>query len=141
MSNQDRLSFIKNGQSFIGRLLKSGKQIVLMRDIPDLDFDISTCYDIRPVRLGQIKIRQNCSMPQASFEQERQWQNAVLDEVLKPYPAVKVYDPVPVFCQKGVCKASDGKLPYYYDDNHVNNYGAELVFKDFVPKIFPDLKK
>ena len=141
MSPEDKASFIKNGQHFIGTLLKAKKQVVLMRDIPDLDFDIATCYSIRPVRLGKAEIRQNCSMEQAPFEVRRQLQNAVLNEVLKPYPQVKVYDPVPLFCQKGVCKASDGTLPYYRNADHVNNYGAELVFKDFVPKVFPELKK
>lgn len=140
MSAEDRASFVKNGQYFISTLNKAGKKIVLMRDIPDLDFDPATCYNIRPVRLGKVNIRQNCSMAQAPFEPRRQLQNAVLDEMLKPFPAVKVYDPVPVFCQKGVCKASDGTLPYYLNADHVNNYGAELVFKDFVPKVFPELK-
>lgn len=145
MSPEDKASFIKNGQHFIGTLLKAKKQVVLMRDIPDLDFDIATCYSIRPVRLGKAETRQNCSMEQESFEVRRQLQNAVLNEVLKPYPQVKVYDPVPLFCQKGVCKASDGTLPYYYNSatnsDHVNNYGAELVFKNFVPQVFPELKK
>lgn len=140
MSPEDRASFVKNGQHFIGGLLKAKKQVVLMRDISDLDFDPATCYNIRPVRLGKVEIRKNCSMAQAPFEPRRKLQNAVLDEVLKPYPQVKVYDPVPVFCQKGVCKASDGTLPYYLNADHVNNYGAELVFKDFVPKVFPELK-
>lgn len=140
MSAEDRASFVKNGQHFIRVLNKAGKKVVLMRDIPDLDFDPASCYDIRPVRLGKVEIRQNCSMAQAPFEQRRQLQNAVLDEVLKPFPQVKVYDPVPVFCQNGVCKASDGALPYYLNADHVNNYGAELVFKDFVPKVFPELK-
>ena len=105
MSAEDRASFVKNGQHFIRVLNKAGKKVVLMRDIPDLDFDPASCYDIRPVRLGKVEIRQNCSMAQAPFEQRRQLQNAVLDEVLKPFPQVKVYDPVPVFCQNGVCKA------------------------------------
>ena len=140
LNAENRQSFIKNGQAFIGVLTKAGKQVVLMRDIPDLDFDPATCYNIRPVRLGKAEIRQNCSMGQEPFEPRRQLQNAVLDEVIKPFSAVKVYDPVPVFCQKGVCKASDGTLPYYRNSDHVNNYGAELVFKDFVPKVFPELK-
>jgi hypothetical protein len=140
MSPEAKASFIKNGQHFINTLLKAGKQVVVMRDIPDLDFEIGTCYDIRPVRLGKVELRQNCSMAQAPFEPRRQIQNAVLDEVLKPFPRVKVYDPVPVFCQKGICKASDGVLPYYLNADHVNNYGAELVFKDFVPKVFPEWK-
>ncbi len=145
MSPEDRASFIKNGQHFVGSLLKAKKQVVLMRDIPDLDFDPATCYNIRPVRLGKVEIRQNCSMAQAPFEPRRQLQNAVLVELLKPYPQVKVYDPVPVFCQKGVCQASDGTLPYYLPGqassfDHVNNYGAQLVFQDFVPKVFPALK-
>lgn len=144
MSAEDKRTFIANGQHFIAALLKAGKKVVLMRDIPDLDFKIETCYNIRPVRLGKTEIRKDCSMAQASFEPRRQLQNAVLDEMLKPYPAVKVYDPVPLFCQNGRCKASDGTLPYYLhgghvNSDHVNNYGAEFVLKDFVPKFFPEL--
>ena len=138
-SDEDTKTFITNGKQFIATLLKAGKQVVLMRDVPDLDFSIETCYNIRPVRLGKAEIRQDCSMTQASFEPRRQLQNAALDEILKPYPAVKVYDPVSLFCQGGRCKASDGALPYYLNHDHVNNYGAQFVFKDFVPKFFPEL--
>ena len=138
-SDEDTKTFITNGKQFIATLLKTGKQVLLMRDVPDLDFSIETCYNIRPVRLGKAEIRPDCSMIQASFEPRRQLQNAALDEILKPYPAVKVYDPVPLFCQDGRCKASDGALPYYLNHDHVNNYGAQFVFKDFVPKFFPEL--
>lgn len=144
MSAEDKRSFIANGQKFIATLLKAGKKVVLMRDIPDLDFKPETCYNIRPVRLGKTEVRQDCSMAQATFEPRRQLQNVVLDEMLKPYTAVKVYDPVPLFCQVGRCKASDGTLPYYLEgghvnSDHVNNFGAQFVFKDFVPKFFPEL--
>ena len=140
MSEEDKRSFIANGQHFIATLLKAGKKVVLMRDIPDLDFKPETCYNIRPVRLGKAEIRQDCSMAKATFEPRRQLQNAVLDEMLKPFPSVKVYDPVPLFCQNGRCKASDGPLPYYLNDNHVNNYGSQFIFKDFVPKFFPEFR-
>lgn len=139
MSVEDKKTFIVNGQQFIATLLKAGKQVVLMRDVPDLDFSIETCYDIRPVRLGKAEIRDSCSMPQATFEIRRRIQNAVLDEMLRPYPAVKIYDPVPLFCKNGRCQASDGTLPYYLDADHVNNYGAQLVFGDLVRQFFPSL--
>jgi len=55
--------------------------------------------------------------------------DAVIDDVLKQFPQVVVFDPRPLFCQGERCKASDGTLPYYFNGDHVNQHGAEMIIQ------------
>ena len=103
-----------------------------MKDIPDLDFDISTCYDIRPVKLSAKKIRQDCSMDQADYVKRLSAHMTYLDQLLSEFPSIKIYDPRPLFCHGGKCIASDGRLPYYLNADHVNRYGADMVINDLM---------
>ena len=55
--------------------------------------------------------------------------DAVLDDVLKQFPQVVVFDPRPLFCQGDRCQATDGELPYYFNGDHVNWHGAEMIIQ------------
>lgn len=131
-SEDDAKNFMANGRKFIGSVLDSGKQLIFMKDIPDLDFDIRTCYDVRPIKITAAKIRQDCSMEQAAYLKRIEVYMAYLDRLLSEFPSVKVYDPRPLFCRAGKCIASDGRLPYYLNGDHVNLYGADLVINDLI---------
>jgi hypothetical protein len=52
-----------------------------------------------------------------------------MNDVLKQFPQVVVFDPRPLFCQGERCMASDGDGPYYFDGNHLNWHGAEKVIR------------
>lgn len=131
-SEEDAKNFKANARKFISSVLNSGKQVVFMKDIPDLDFDIRTCYDVRPVKLTVAKIKQDCSLEQAVYEKRIAVYMTYLDQLLSEFPSLKVYDPRPLFCSRGRCVASDGTLPYYLNGDHVNLYGADMIINDLV---------
>ncbi len=58
----------------------------------------------------------------------------VIERLLKEYPSINTYDPKRVLCNNGRCNGSDGKLPYYFNGDHLNNYGASKVIDDMLGK-------
>lgn len=123
--------FRDNGINFISNIVKANKEVVFLKDIPDLDFDIQSCYDIRPFRLSLNKhIRDECSFDYINYRSRVKDYDKVINDILSEFPKIKVYDPTPLFCRGDRCFASDDSLPYYENGDHLNHYGAEMVIDD-----------
>lgn len=136
LSEEGARTFKANGYAFISRVLKSGKQVVFLKDIPDLDFDIKSCFDLRPLRITPIaNLRHDCSMDEGSFIERLSAYDSIVDEILRSFPSVKTYNPRPLFCLSGKCLASDGTLPYYTNGDHVNHFGANLVIDGLIKEV------
>lgn len=73
----------------------------------------------RPLQIG---------MPLAVYHQRNAAVWAAQDRAAKECGA-KILDPLPLLCTHGICQGMDGKVPRYYDDNHLSNAGN----KNLVP--------
>lgn len=135
---EDALTFKKNFRFFASKLLDSGKNVIFLMDIPDLDFDIKTCFDNRPFRITVANTRNDCWINEADYFRRMAPFDLVLDEVFAEYPSIKVYNPRRIFCNGAKCVASDGLMPYYANGDHLNHYGAGLVV-DGLLNNFPSL--
>ncbi|WP_131783358.1 acyltransferase family protein [Legionella gresilensis] len=124
------LSFQENGRRLIKTILASQREIIFLKDIPDLDFNINTCFKLRPLRLSFRPLRTNCWMDFANYQKRMAPYDRVIDNLLSEFPQVKLFDPRPLFCTDNKCFARDAELPYYYNGDHLNHYGAEYVFKN-----------
>lgn len=125
-------SFKKHGERLITTILDVNKEVVFMKDIPDLDFDIQSCYDMRPFRLTANRKKDACYLDYNEYKSRVTQYDNVINDILNKYPDVKVYDPRYLFCQKDKCYASDENLPYYENGDHLNDYAGEMVIKDML---------
>ncbi len=125
-------SFIQNGRDLIEKLVQANKEIIFLKDIPDLDFNINSCFDTRPLRLSKAKLNKDCAIDFAKYKKRTIAYNQILEEVLKGFPQVKIYDPQSLFCKGLKCLARDKDLPFYSNGDHLNYYGANLVIKDML---------
>ncbi len=134
LTDEGATSFKENGFNFISSIMKTNKEIVFMKDIPDLNFDIQSCFAIRPFNLTHKanKTDDECSWDYERFQERIRPYNTVVNELLAVFPKIKIYDPLPLFCKRGKCYASDGSLPYYFNGDHVNHYGADVVIKSLL---------
>ena len=123
------VSFQENGKRLIATILKSKKEVIFLKDIPDLDFNINSCFHVRPLHLPFHPIRSNCWINFADYQQRIAPYDQVINDLLKNFPQVKLFDPRPLFCNNSKCYARDAKFPYYFNGDHLNQYGAELVIK------------
>lgn len=60
------------------------------------------------------------------IEKYKHENNIILEvmEQAKQQCGVHLLDPTPYFCHDGVCEATEGNKPLYFDDNHITEYGS-----------------
>ena len=110
----------------LDRLLAANKKVIVALDNPEIGFDPKSCIDRRPVRL-KASYRKFCAVTRADFESRSREYRDVTFSVLKSYPTVQVFDPVPLLCDQSTCWAmKDGKM-LYGDNNHLSMDGARLI--------------
>lgn len=125
---QQITDFLSNGRDFLEMSLDAGKKVVFMQDIPNLDFDIRSCYQLRPTRLHFGK-QDECSLSYPNYVTHVSNQREVISKLLSAFPQVTVFDPEAIFCDAKICHYQDDALPLYYNGDHVNWFGAGRVVK------------
>jgi hypothetical protein len=133
LSPGDARLFQQDGASFLASLAATGRKLVLMRDIPDLDFNIRSCFVTRPLRL-HAGTREICAMDQASYERRTQAYATALAEVIRQFPALSIYDPKPLFCDGARCWGARNGEVLYYSSDHLTLQGADLVVRDLLAR-------
>lgn len=48
------------------------------------------------------------------------------------YTKFYFYDPKSILCDEVLCKTSNNGIPIYFDDDHLNNLGADIVMSDLL---------
>ncbi|MBA2652919.1 MAG: acyltransferase [Tatlockia sp.] len=124
-------SFTENGRHFLAAILKTNKEVIFLKDIPDLDFNIKSCFKIRPFQLSSLH-RKECWLDYAKYRKRNADYDKVIAELLAGFPKVKIYNPRPLFCKNNKCIVQDNLLPYYFNGDHLNHHGADFVFKDLL---------
>jgi peptidoglycan/LPS O-acetylase OafA/YrhL len=110
----------------LSSLLTGGRRVYYVKDVPRLPFDPDTCIAARPFeRLTADRIA--CTFPRAMVEAPRAVYNQRVQNMTRQLPAVRVFDPVPLFCDASTCRVLiDGRLQYL-DRGHLSDAGAERV--------------
>lgn len=134
LTESGKNSYKTNASKLLSALTRSKKRVILIKDNPDLDFNIKNCFDIRPFRIAS-DLRKECSINHQNYINRVKSYDSVNDEILKNFPSVEVYDSEALFCANGKCMARGERLPYYYDTNHLNYYAADMVITDLKKKM------
>ena len=108
--------------------------VVLVQQVPELDFAPKQCY-YNPLR-ALSHSTMTCTTTQASVTQFFASYKAALAPVLARLPAVKVYDPLPLFCDGTTCAALDTTHFWYNDATHISIAGAQRIAADLYTR-FP----
>jgi peptidoglycan/LPS O-acetylase OafA/YrhL len=107
------------------QLRTAGKRVIFVLDTPELDFDPRTCVR-RPV---QISVRSPCAVPRAKVEQRLSGAQKRIFAVLAGFPDVKVFNPVPLLCDRQNCYARRGGEFMYTDRDHLTSDGSRYVVR------------
>lgn len=140
-SSEQVAAFRKSFSLFINKANASGKFVIFVMDIPDLNFNINTCFDTRPFSINAKDIKKHCSMDESSYINRIKPIDNILNEILQDFPMVKVFNPRDMFCYQQKCFASDGRLPYYTNGDHLNHHGAKIVTDGLLKFITAELDK
>jgi hypothetical protein len=112
-------------------LVKSGKKIIFVHQIPELGFDIRGCLN----RVG-IYNNQKCNLNINSvYERLSTYKNSV-NQIINNNKNVLQYDPMHIACNLTSCEPFDNSgILLYRDDNHISKHGAEIISADIIKMI------
>jgi peptidoglycan/LPS O-acetylase OafA/YrhL len=108
--------------------------VVFVHQVPELDFSPKQCY-YNPLR-ALPNSTLTCTTAHATVTQFFAPYKAAIAPVLARLPAVKVYDPMPLFCDGTTCATLDKNHYWYLDATHVSVAGAQRIAADLYTR-FP----
>jgi len=112
-------------QSTIEMLQQRGKRVWIFEQIPEMDFDVAECIG-RPFSFER-HVRERCAIPRAAVDARQAPYRAIVADVARAIPSLRVFDPMPFLCDDAYCYAvRDGRL-LYGDNNHLNVDGSRWI--------------
>jgi peptidoglycan/LPS O-acetylase OafA/YrhL len=99
------------------------KNVIVVRQIPELNYELSPCLVLRPVEITRKETRcETASGEEKAYLEEylKHFDRAVADE-----PGVTVWDPYPYFCDDRKCISIINGKPLYRDEAHLSKRGSE----------------
>jgi peptidoglycan/LPS O-acetylase OafA/YrhL len=111
-------------ESFVSSLLKAGKKVVFVVDVPHLKADPRFCVE----RLSFWPPRQCEDTADENYAKRKAYLDAVA-ELKGRFAGLEVFDPTSEFCHDGWCNFAEKENMLYSDDHHLSIFGSERVLK------------
>lgn len=109
------------------RLTATRKKVIFVISAPMLDFEPSSCVDVRPWRITPTRLKEPCAISQAQVDVLSQPYRSMVFKVGKDYPSVEIIDVPKELCDGTYCWAiKEGHL-IYRDTEHLSIYGSRYV--------------
>jgi peptidoglycan/LPS O-acetylase OafA/YrhL len=131
-TNQER--FLRGFSRTISRLEGYGRTVTFVIDVPELGIDPHTCIPGRPLSFSP-RIVSPCTILRTSVDQRQAEYRKIVKSLMGEHPRMKVFDPLPLFCDEALCRGKDDAHLLYYDTNHLTVYGSQMVWKALLPFI------
>jgi hypothetical protein len=103
-------------------LLVAGKQVVVLPDLPQFNFDPQRCKFQRPLTQST-----RCDEPKTNYLARLQTYGPALQEVKRLNPSIALLDVSDVMCGPSVCSMARNGQVLYRDNNHLNIPGSQYV--------------
>jgi peptidoglycan/LPS O-acetylase OafA/YrhL len=111
-------------------LLRRGKEVWVVLQVPELDFVVTECAG-RPFSF-ETNVRYPCAVPRAAVLERQTVYREVVALVQRRVQALRVFDPLLSLCDEAWCYASLGDRLLYQDGDHLSRAGS-LFFADKLP--------
>ena len=120
-------------ENSIQSLLEQRKRVFLVIDEPELPFLPRDCTK-RPFFSRQT----NCDVDRASVDQRQQGLRRIVQRLEGRFPALGVFDPLPMLCGELRCSPIREGFSYYRDNNHLSVIGSESIAGSLLAQINPE---
>ena len=106
-----------------------GIKTVIIKSVPEQDFNV---YDQFAAKYSNLPLRRAHGdllgiSKDRYFDRQRQT-NEIIDRIVDAFPSARSVDPsVVFFADSEYCAIADEKASYFYDDDHLNDYGARKI--------------
>jgi peptidoglycan/LPS O-acetylase OafA/YrhL len=134
-TNQER--FLRGFSQTISRLEGYGRTVTFVVDIPELGIDPQTCIPGRPLTFTRPVVSP-CRVSRTLVDQRQFEYRNIVKSLVQEHPKMKVFDPLPLFCDEMWCRGKDVAHLLYYDTNHLTVFGSQQVWKALLPFVLQD---
>ncbi len=122
--NDNALVFKLQMDKTVGLLKSNGKTVVVLKQVPELNYFPRTCISTRPFVISSDK----CKSVDTQIETERKYLLEYEDHF--DFPSKKyvvIWDPFEYFCYGGKCISKEGEAYLYRDDVHLSLAGSRYL--------------
>ncbi len=124
-------AFIDGYTDIIQHLLNTGRHVVFVKEMPEMEESTVDCLTVRPV-FGFLHSKPlNCKTDKSVLMEWQSPYNAAVAEIVRQNPGLLVYDPFNLVCDTQSCYGVREDKIFYYDSHHLSLDGSELVLRDF----------
>jgi peptidoglycan/LPS O-acetylase OafA/YrhL len=109
-------------------LLAAGKKVTFLHDVPELGFDIRSCFSFRPMTITN-KVVSPCAVSKKDFEARTEAYRTMVNKILSERPEIKVIDLSEALCDNKWCWGAKDDSLFYIDDDHLSHRGADYVVR------------
>jgi hypothetical protein len=113
--------FSEQAEATVKALIKKGKRVVWILDVPELGFDPHQCIR-RPDWVSRSKVL--CGIRKDLYERRRQGYQEALQQIARRYSGVELWDPESLLCDNEFCSALTETEILYQDDDHLTPNGS-----------------
>ena len=125
-ASDNRTVFSLGLMQTLDALLAAGKKVTFLYDVPELGFDIRSCFSFRPLSMSANDVH-SCSISRADFKKRTSAFKIMVDKILVQRPEVKVIDLAKALCDEKYCYGAKDGVLFYIDDDHLSHRGAAYV--------------
>lgn len=123
LSSQD--NFISALRRTLRLFLSSGKKVVFLIDVPEIELYAFDCY----------RNENACELPQKLINTGEKGHRQMVSQLRKEFPEIHFFDPLPLFCQEEKCRFARNRIPLYRDTNHLSALGSEMYAEELLKEI------
>lgn len=127
-------SFIENADIFLKKIKRDNRRIIIIGNVPTLNFDIRRCVKFHPLKWEESSAV-NCSIDYMQHIRNTSYVTNALQIILKQNPDVIYYDISRFLCDDERCYAMDNDIPIYYNGDHLNSHGADIIFRHILENL------
>ena len=121
--SSDEASFLTNASRFLARHKLESRQILLIQDVPDLNFNPVQCGEMGVFRF----VRSECRMGYGDFLPRKQQVDSLVSSLLSSDDDI-IYIPTErLFCDELACSSMSDRGTLFMDSDHVSRLGAGLI--------------
>ena len=103
-------------------LLKQGKQVTILIDMPQLPYNPKSCS----------RMQVNCQLSVERMVQDQQSIRQLLSNLKQSYPALNIFDPKSLVCDEQFCSYQRDGVKIYRDQDHLTPQGSKLYAAEFI---------
>jgi len=112
----------------IRTLMDAKKRVVILLNVPSLDFDPAQCVNLRPVYFPGTKIKSPCGVDRVLADKTNFEFRSMVQELKSEFPSLTVWDPYLLLCDSLICHADNGVgFLFYRDGVHLSEFGSKWI--------------